>query len=51
VVTLNLHHEDKVSILIDGPDFDGDRNQTAAVFLEKEELRRLLGEALASATS
>jgi len=45
-VSLNLHHDDSVSIFIDGPDFELSRNQSAGIYLGKDELRRLLVEVL-----
>jgi hypothetical protein len=45
-VSLNLHHDDSVSIFIDGPDFEPSRNQGAGIYLEKDELRRLLTDVL-----
>jgi hypothetical protein len=45
-VSLNLHHDESVSIFIDGPDFESSRNQSAGIYLEKGELRRLLVEVL-----
>src|SRR5437667_9126187 len=36
-VTLNLHHDDTVSVFIDGPDFDPCRTQSAAIWLRKED--------------
>jgi hypothetical protein len=47
-ITLNLHHDDTVSMSVDGPDFDQSRNQSAGIWLEKEELRQLLIEAMQS---
>ena len=46
-VTLNLHHDDTASIFVDGPDFDGARCQSAAVWVEKERLCGLLQEVIA----
>jgi hypothetical protein len=46
-ITLNLHHDDTVSMSVDGPDFDQTRNQSAGIWLEKEQLRALLAEVLA----
>lgn len=45
-VTLNLHHDDKVSIFIDGPEFDASRVQSAAIWVEKDRLCRILEEAV-----
>ena len=47
-VTLNLHHDDTVSIFIDGPDFDTTRNQSAAIWVEKDRLREILREIIFS---
>ena len=41
-VTLNLHHDDSVSIFIDGPDFDKSRCQSAAIWVGKTELQTIL---------
>ena len=43
-VTLNLHHDDTVSIFIDGPDFTSGRNQSAAIWVEKDRLQQILKE-------
>jgi len=43
-VRLNLHHDDTASIFIDGPDFDSSRNQSAAIWVEKDRLRDILRE-------
>jgi hypothetical protein len=43
-ITLNLHHDETVSIFIDGPDFDTPRNQSAAIWVEKDRLRDILRE-------
>ena len=48
-VTLNLHHDDAVSIFIDGPDFDSGRNQSAAIWVEKPKLQAILREVLDAA--
>src|SRR5207247_5182348 len=48
-VTLNLHHDDTVSIFIDGPDFDSSRNQSAAIWVDKDRLRDILQEVLRDA--
>lgn len=45
-VTLNLHHDDTVSIFIDGPDFDIGRCQSAAIWVDKAGLCRILEEAV-----
>jgi hypothetical protein len=50
-VTLNLHPDDTVSIFIDGPDFDKCRSQSAAIWPGKEDLRRMLVEAVQGTSS
>jgi hypothetical protein len=45
-VTLSLHHDDGVSLFIDGPDFYKSRSQSAGIWLGKEDLQRLLIEAV-----
>jgi hypothetical protein len=45
-VTLNVNDDDTVSIFIDGPYFEPTRSQSAAIWLGKEDLQRLLVEAL-----
>ena len=44
-VRLNLHHDDTVSIFIDGPDFEPPRQLSAAIFIDKGGLTRILQEA------
>ena len=46
-VTLNLHHDDNVSIFVDGPDFDVGRRQSAAIWVEKDQLCGILEKAIA----
>jgi hypothetical protein len=41
-VTLNLNHDDSVSVVIDGPAFVTNRDQCAAIWVEKEPLRKIL---------
>lgn len=41
-ISLNLHHDDSVSIFIDGPDFDAGRCQSAAIWVEKDRLAAIL---------
>ena len=48
-VTLNLHHDDTVSIFVDGPDFTSPRNQSAAIWVEKDRLEEILREVLRDA--
>jgi hypothetical protein len=45
-VTLNLDHADAVSIFIDGPDFDSPRNQSAAIWVDKDRLCEILREVI-----
>jgi hypothetical protein len=48
-VTLNLHHDETLSIFVDGPDFDQSRNLSAGIWLEKEDLRQQLTKAVQGA--
>jgi len=48
-VTLNLHHDDTVSIFVDGPDFDSGRNQSAAIWVDKYRLQEILREVVRDA--
>jgi hypothetical protein len=41
-VTLNSHHDDTVSIFVDGPEFEENRTQSSAIWVGKQELRELL---------
>ena len=50
-VTLNLFHDDTVSIFIDGPVFEAARTQSAGISLEKDVLARLLLEAVEGAST
>ncbi len=50
-ITLNLHNVDSISIFIDGPEFEECRTQSAAIWLHKEELEKLLVEALSTTPS
>ena len=45
-VRLNLHHDDGVSIFVDGPKFDSTRSQSAAIWVDKEKLQDILREIL-----
>jgi hypothetical protein len=45
-VTLNLHHDEGVSIFIDGPEFDVGRVQSAAIWVDKDQLCHILEEAI-----
>jgi len=49
-VTLNLHHDDAVSIFIDGPRFDSTRCQSASIWVEKDRLCEILRKVLAGST-
>jgi hypothetical protein len=44
-VTLNLHHDDTTSIFIDGPDFDPPRTLSAAIWVDKGGLIKILQKA------
>jgi hypothetical protein len=48
-IRLNLHHDDTVSIFIDGPDFDTGRSQSAAIWVEKNGLRDILQQVIRAA--
>jgi hypothetical protein len=50
-VTLNLHHDDTVSMSVDGPDLNQSRNQSTGIWLGKEELQRVLLEAVQGVSS
>jgi hypothetical protein len=41
-VTLNVDHDNTVSIFIDGPDFDEGRVQSSAIWPDKESLYRII---------
>jgi hypothetical protein len=45
-VRLNRHADDSTSIFVDGPDFLAHRNQSAGVYLEKDELLTILRNAI-----
>lgn len=45
-VTLNFHHDDSLSIFVDGPDFEPQRTMSAAIWLSKENLRSVIVKAL-----
>src|SRR5215467_2305015 len=38
-VSLNMHHDDTLSIFVDGPPFEPQRELCAAIWLSKEDLR------------
>jgi len=46
-IRLNIHHDESVSIFIDGPTFDPTRSQSAAIWVEKDELISLITTVLA----
>ncbi len=41
-ITMNLHHDDTVSIFVDGPSFKEDRVQSFSIWPEKESLKRII---------
>ena len=45
-VVLNIDDSETVSLFVDGPYFEPTRNQSAAIWLEKDDLRLLLVKAL-----
>jgi len=46
--TLNVHHDNTVSLFIDGPEFDDDRFQSSAIWVNKAELRKVFEKAIGS---
>jgi hypothetical protein len=50
-VAINIDNANTVSLFVDGPYFEMTRNMSAALWLGKEELQRLLAEALQCASS
>jgi hypothetical protein len=50
-VALNIDNDDTVSLFVDGPYFEQTRSQSAAIWLGKDDLRRLLIEALEGASA
>jgi hypothetical protein len=50
-VTLNVDNGDTVTVMIDGPNFDPCRTQSAGIWLAREDFQRLLVEALEGAPS
>ena len=48
-VTLNMHYDDSLSIFVDGPMFEPQRELCAAIWLSKDELRLVLDKALSGA--
>ncbi len=51
VVTLNFSADDIVAIVIDGPYYERSRNQSSGIWPDKEDLERLLVEALVPASN
>ena len=45
-VRLNIHSDDSLSIFADGPEFDPPMEQSAAIWISKEEIRRVINDAL-----
>lgn len=45
-VTLNIHHNDSLSIFVDGPTFETERTMCAAIWLSKEDFRSVIRKAL-----
>jgi hypothetical protein len=45
-VTLNMHHDDSLSIFVDGPSFEPQRELCAAIWLTKQDLQRVINAAL-----
>ena len=43
-ITLNRHYDERISILVDGPDFEPGRMQSAAIWVEREQLQSILSE-------
>ena len=41
-IAMNVHHDETVTIFIDGPEFDPPRDQSAGLYLDKHELLTLL---------
>lgn len=50
-VTLSLGHDDIAAIFIDGPDYDPCRTQSAGIWSAKEDLQKLLLEAVEGLSS
>jgi hypothetical protein len=48
-VRLNVHHDDSLSICLDGPYFEPTRSQCAILELSKEDLRQVINAVLAGA--
>lgn len=47
-VRLNVHHDDAASVFIDGPDFNESRCQSAAIYVNKDELQNIFVEVLSN---
>src|SRR5262245_26574742 len=47
-VRLNMHHDDSLSIFVDGPPFEPQRNLSAAIWLSKQDVRGVVNAALTS---
>lgn len=47
-VRLNMHHDDTLSIFVDGPSFEPNRELCAAIWLSKEDLRSVINAALSA---
>lgn len=45
-VRLNIHHDDSLSIFVDGPTFEPLRELCAAIWLSKQDLQRVITTAL-----
>ena len=45
-VTLNMHHDDSLSIFVDGPPFEPQRELCAAIWISKDDLRGVIEAAL-----
>jgi hypothetical protein len=48
-VTLSMHHDDTLSIFVDGPSFEPQRELCAAIWLSKDDLRSVITAALSNA--
>ena len=47
-VRLNMHADDSLSIFVDGPPFEAQRELCAAIWLTKEDLRSVINAALSA---
>jgi hypothetical protein len=50
-VRLNIHHDDSLSIFVDGPPFEPPRELCAAIWLSKPDMRDVIAAALSGAES